>query len=487
MEMSDRRGAPDPALLEALVQVPSEAWASWLHLATRGGVTSARPELVALMPIPGTHGHAAITILATHAGGLSRLHQLALRRWAGAPPDGSQILFTQTTPAGRAGWALTSAWDDPVARAWLWEALSAGATLRADGWEWEGMPEHAAAGRASPFITSAHPVTHPAHDVIAYPPPAFATAYRELTPGQHIELEVLRHLERSGVDTLAPALLGYATVRGPAMMSYGAAVLQAWVPDADPAEQVVADRLFRALQDADPSLQVAAIEDLRTIGVTTRALHAALGWPFGDSMLEPAKPATAAQVEVWSARARTALTNAWIAAPAATTHVPSLTETLTAVGERLDRIIPSAASAAGVAQRIHGNLTLASFQMVPDGPMRVCGFSGDPLLPPNERRAPQSPWRDVARLMHAITELSARVIARAGGDAPTTEIGWLWEREARKALLDGYGSGGGALHALTSLFEVEFACATLIAGAAADDASQIRTAVHALDRLARSA
>jgi predicted trehalose synthase len=482
--MADSRRGPDPAFLEAIALVPSEAWVRWLHLAAHGGVRAQRPELQALLAIPGTHGNAAIAILSTRVRDVTRLHQLAVRRWPGAAPEGSEVLHAQLTPAGRPAWALTSAWADPVARGWLWEALSAGASLRADGWTWEATAERASAGRIAPYITSAHPAAHPAHDLVLFPPPGFVIMYRELTPGGHIELDVLRHLEESATTALTPSLLGHATLRAPDGVVAGAAVLQAADTDAVNASDLLAERLGRALTEVDPSLQAGALEQVRSIGVATRTLHAALGWPFGHAQPPQATPATAADVDRWTAGARAALTDAYLAANTASVIEPEIATLLHDVGEKLDRFIPSAASAPGVSQRIHGALTLDNVLLRPDGTVHMLGFSGDPWLPPEARRQPQSPWRDVARLLYSLTLLRMRVLTESGGDAASAEIGTLWEREARKALLDGYGSGGGALHALTSVFEVELACATLARAADAADVDGVRAAATAMRRLA---
>jgi predicted trehalose synthase len=123
--------------------------------------------------------------------------------------------------------------------------------------------------------------------------------------------------------------------------------------------------------------------------------------------------------------------------------------------------------------------------MSPPRRLSVVEFDGDPTLPDGERVMPQSPWRDVARLLVSIAESAAQAAVDAGGDEKALEIAWLWEREARKAYLEGYGSGGGALHALLAIFELEFAARLLTDGAGEPGPATV-VAAHTLERLSRS-
>ncbi|MBC7842119.1 MAG: hypothetical protein H7099_07395 [Gemmatimonadaceae bacterium] len=122
--------------------------------------------------------------------------------------------------------------------------------------------------------------------------------------------------------------------------------------------------------------------------------------------------------------------------------------------------------------------------MAPPRKLSVVEFDGDPLLPDLERVAPQSPWRDVARVLVSIAQVAAEAAHVAGGDEKAFEIAWLWEREARKACLEGYGTSGGALHALLAMFEMEFT-ARLLLDALATGGSTV-VASHTLQRLTRT-
>jgi predicted trehalose synthase len=124
--------------------------------------------------------------------------------------------------------------------------------------------------------------------------------------------------------------------------------------------------------------------------------------------------------------------------------------------------------------------------MSPPRQLSVVEFDGDGALSDADRVAPQSPWRDVARLLVSITESAAEAALLAGGDAHAFEIAWLWEREARKGCLEGYGSGGGALHALLAIFEMETAARLLLGALAATDSTSLVVPAHTLQRLSRT-
>ena len=249
---------------------------------------------------------------------------------------------------------------------------------------------------------------------------------------------------------------------------------------------VIVGRLRRAL-DGDPSLQAVALDDVRAVGVVTRELHAALGRPFQHGVLAGAEPASSSDVDAWVARAWNALSEATRRAAFGIAGAPDpmLAAALPLLPGRLQQFAAAAESAPGIIHRIHGSLRLDAILITPPRHLSIVEFDGDLGLPDAERVAPQSPLRDVARVLVSIAEAAAEAARLAGGDDKALEIAWLWEREARKAYLEGYGTGGGALHALLAIFEMEFA-ARLLRDAADDEIDGPRVASHTLQRLSRT-
>lgn len=483
--VTDGAHALDPRFLAALATVPTSSWDRWFHerpASVAAGVPW-EPTLVAAFALPASAGQAAICIFETRSGpGTGALHQAVLRRWSGRSPQDAQILYQEVDAEGTVVWTLASAWADPYLRGWLREALSAGASLRAEGWEWLATPERPAASRSTDG--SSRQLEGRRHDVVLLPPGAVAIAYRHMTHGGQPELDLLRHLERVPGIRVAPTLLGSAIVRAPNGERTASAVLEDIEADAATVRSVLVGRLQRAL-DGDPSLQAVALDDVRAVGIITRELHAALGRPFEQGVLAGAQAAALADVETWVARAWTALSQATLAAQASTrAEATRLLPALSMLPGKLQQFAAAAERAPGLVHRTHGNLRLDTILMAPPRVLSVVEFDGDALLPDAERIAPQSPWRDVARLLVSLAEAAAAAATLVGGDEKAFEIAWLWEREARKAYLEGYGTGGGALHALLAIFELEFASQYLTDALASGGDTAV--AAHTLQRLSRT-
>jgi predicted trehalose synthase len=477
----------DPRFLAAIADVPASAWSLWFgrtEAVAQTAPASVPSGMVAAFALPASAGLAAICIFETRTGSDVILSQAALRRWNGAAPAGAQILFQHTDGSGNALWTLASAWADANLCRWLREALSAGASMRANGWEWLAAPERPAV--SSGTDGSSRQLPERRHDVVLLPPGAVAIVYRELTRGGQPELELLRHLERVPGIRLAPSLLGAAVVLDPEGRRSASAMLEDIDPAAATVRSVLVSRLRRAL-DGDPSLQAVALDDVRAVGGIARELHAALGRPFDMGVLRGAAPATEHDVEIWVARTWGVLTAATRAVR--TSHradAARLAPALEVLPGRLQQFAAAAKRAPGLAHRTHGNLRLDTVLIAPPRRLSVVEFDGDASLSDADRVAPQSPWRDVARLLVSLTDAAAEAATLVGGDTKAFEIAWLWEREARKACLEGYGTGGGALHALLAIFEMESAARHLLTALAAGPHASLAVSSHTLQRLTRT-
>jgi maltose alpha-D-glucosyltransferase / alpha-amylase len=476
--MMDERLPLDPRFLSSLAAVPTDAWAGWFG---EGRATGPAPRLVVAFALPATAGLAALCVLESgDAETMGSLYQTALRRWNGAAPADAQVLHVETDGRGGVAWTLASAWADPFLRNWLRDALATGGSLRAMGWEWQVTPERsisaAADGGESRLLAGRR------HDVVLFPPGAVGIVYRRLTRGAQPEFDLLRHLERVSGRRVAPALLASAVLRAPDGQRTASAILEELDPAASTVRSVIVNRLRRALE-GDPSLQAVALDDVRAVGVKTCELHADLGRPFDHGVLRGAVPATVADVDAWVARTWTVLDAALRALR--DSDEASVAPMLSTLPGKLQQFAAAAEGAPGLAHRIHGSLGLDNILIAPPRQLSVVEFDGDPALPEAERHAAQSPWRDVAHLLVSIAEAAAEAATLAGGDAKALEIAWLWEREARKACLEGYGSGAGAMHALLAIFEMEYASRQLLA-ALTGGRGDIRVPVHTLTRLTRT-
>ncbi|HYW49245.1 MAG TPA: hypothetical protein VE861_01495 [Gemmatimonadaceae bacterium] len=483
--MSEAATGLEPSFLAALAAVPAAAWSQWFgdRPYTSASSPPSTRTLVATFSLPPAKGHAALCVFETTAGpDAGLLHQAALRRWTGEAPGDAQVLHRERGADGSVQWTLSAAWSDPELREWLREALSAGAALRSEGWEWMATAERPAVSRVT--TGESRQITDRRHDVFLFEPGAIGIVYRRLTRAASPELDLLRHLERVPVTRMSPRVLGSAIIRAPNGQRTGSATLEDFAPEAATVRSVLVNRLRRSLE-GDPSLQAAALDDVRAVGIVTRELHAALGRPFDQGVLAGAIPAAVSDVDAWVARAWAALTMAATAHRTAASGDAVLTAPLQLLPGKLQQFAAAAERAPGLIHRIHGNLKLDTVLIAPPRRLTVVEFDGEGLLSDRERLSPQSPLRDVARLLVSIAEAAAESAHEVGGDEEALEIAWLWEREARKAYLEGYGTGGGALHALLAIFELEFA-AQLLADALTSGNDDVHVASHILQRLSRT-
>lgn len=475
-----------PQFLAAIASVPAPAWAGWFSEPTGDTQpgTNRRDSLVAAFPLPGSEGQAAICVFDDRSGpGAGTLSQAVLKWWPAEPPPEAYLLHQEVDEGGVRTWALASAWDDPRLRSWLLKALSAGASLRSDGWEWLASPE-----RPGVRLDSDRASEHregPRHDSILLPPGAVAVVYRRLTGGGQPELDLLRHLGRVPGVRLAPTVLGAAIIRSPSGERSASAVLEDHDPAAANVRSVIFDRLASAIA-GDQARMTTALDDVRAVGTITRELHAALGRPFEHGVLDGAVAATPADIDVWVARSRNAMARATVAHLATSMGEPSaLSSALELLPGKLQEFAVTAANSPGLLHRIHGNLQLNTMRMAAPRQLSIVEFDGDALLADRERMEPQSPWRDVARLLISLAEVAADAAQQAGSHPEAIEIARIWEREARQACLEGYGSGGGALHALLAIFELELASLQLIS-ALGGGYGNLAVASYSLQRLSRT-
>jgi trehalose synthase-fused probable maltokinase len=264
--------------------------------------------------------------------------------------------------------------------------------------------------------------------------------YRLLEPGENPDLELSAFLTDAGF-TDTPAVAGGMTWQpDDGEPAAAAAMLQEFVPSTGDAWAAMLDSLR-----TDPS---AAIEIAARVGDVTARMHAALVSRPSDPF--PSRPATVAETAAWRASAQRQLAQAVTAVSGdANARLVELAPRITA------RFADSFGTATGEARvsRIHGDFHLGQLLARPDGGFSVIDFEGEPARPLAERRAPNSPLRDVAGMLRSL-DYAARTSqrGRSGLDADA------WLRDARAAFRDGYGRIEPADEPLLDAFELEKAC-----------------------------
>ncbi len=244
--------------------------------------------------------------------------------------------------------------------------------------------------------------------------------YRRLVPGINPEVELGRARTAELPEHVAAGrgALHWAPGDAPPV---ALAVVQEFVDDADEGWEWAAARAARG--DA---------RFARALGEVGRRLHEALARAF------PARESTGDDRRAWRLAAEAQLDEA----------LRLVDDELTGAAPRLREELARLDDGPAVAlTRIHGDLHVGQFLHAP-GRTVVVDFEGQPTRTPEERRALDTPLRDLASLVRSIDHCGRYVLERLGGDEGVVDA---WMREARDGLLAGYGP-----HDATLLRALEF-------------------------------
>ena len=246
--------------------------------------------------------------------------------------------------------------------------------------------------------------------------------FRKVAPGVHPDLEVTRFLtiERRFLHT--PALLGsihFIDAQGP----WASGMLQELVPGA-------VDAWSHALECARPWFMSGAPDDAipfageaERLGAITREMHDALASGDPGSPFER-RDADARDLE------------AWASAAVATMRRTMKSSRREAEAEAMETAIRATVKGierdAGAKIRVHGDYHLGQVLRSVTNAFLIVDFEGEPARPLAERRAPQSPLRDVAGMLRSFGYAAATL----GKDRPERQE--RWEQALRDAFLRGY-------------------------------------------------
>lgn len=269
---------------------------------------------------------------------------------------------------------------------------------------------------------------------------AILKLFRKLEPGIHPDVEVTRFLTIDRQFVHVPVLLGTVAFED----SHGttiAGMLQELVPGA-------VDAWSYALQMAGAFDDTAQFEvDAEQLGTVTRALHETLASGDRGSDFEHRKVSDD-DLRTWTRqtndmidRATTSLRRA-ISAGSVPARSVEQAKAVAEGGERVaSRVLQGAQEIGadrGAKTRTHGDYHLGQVLRSARGQFLVIDFEGEPARPLSERRAHQSPLRDVAGMLRSFAYAAAVSAADAGGGADARERARTWEEQARDAFLRGY-------------------------------------------------
>jgi trehalose synthase-fused probable maltokinase len=350
---------------------------------------------------------------------------------------------------------LFDAIDDPAFRARIARALSEGEHFAGDG---ASLVSEKIA-RSGPRLSGASHVIggEQSNSSIIFGESAIFKLFRRLEGGESPDVEIARYLTAHTSFRNTPEL--YAVL----MVDHGgertvAGMLSRLVAGATDGWAHALARA-RAYTHSDRDAKHDPFErEAQRLGEVTAELHRALASPTDDPAFAP-REATAADVARWAGGARRSIEQGFALLDRLAPDLDPRSGSLaTAVAGRkndafakLDAIVTSlgGAAAAGTLSRHHGDYHLGQVLRT-DHDWMIIDFEGEPARPLAERRALNSPARDVAGMLRSFAYAAATA---ASHDDSDRERAMQWEAMTRAAFLRGYGDTSAP--ALVELFELE--------------------------------
>jgi maltose alpha-D-glucosyltransferase/alpha-amylase len=309
--------------------------------------------------------------------------------------------------------------------------------------------------------------------------------------GINPDFEMLRFLTNRPGFTHVPRLAGWAEYAGPGETAT-VALLQEFVGNTgDGWTHTLSGlgNLCEKLEGADgaaavepmaveprvAALGVDLLADIHELGAVTGRLHAALASDADLPAFRP-EPITGEDVRRWRGNIVQDLERLTVeigAVSARNTDARAAQALLLDARARIERVDDLFPLADGTVYKIrcHGDYHLGQVLKTAES-FVVIDFEGEPARPLEERRAKQSPLRDVAGMLRSFdyavhAALAARPEAERARLRPALEA---WERQAVRAFLGGYGLAAGksrerllpqsaeAARRACAAFELEKAC-----------------------------
>jgi maltokinase len=342
-------------------------------------------------------------------------------------------------PQDRIGHAFIGEWDDQL----HYDAVHDREAMQ--GW----LEAFAAATPASPHgsfhRTADHDLDLESHSTLfsgeqsnsslAFGEDSLMKLFRRVTPGRNPDVEILEALTRAG-STHVAALYGYVEADDLQL-----AMLQQFLRTASDGWDLALVSARNLFAEGDLHADEVGGDfagEAHRLGTAIAEVHQSLAEAFPTRQLDLAGTAHTMRDRL----------------SAALDVVPELAEHRTALVERFEAIADLDSAASQQAQRIHGDLHLGQTLRTSLG-WKLVDFEGEPAKDLDERRLPDSPWRDVAGMLLSF-DYAARSVARdlaatdPRHDPEAAQIAYRaeeWVQRNTSAFLDGYVRQRGALTA----------------------------------------
>ena len=264
--------------------------------------------------------------------------------------------------------------------------------------------------------------------------------YRRLQPGLNPDLEMTAFLSEEAEFPAVPRLCGYAEVVTQRGDPTTIAMLEEFVADGADAFESIAGMLVAWLTSPGEVSLEYATEIVADLGTLTAGLHAAVQDAHGIREMAP-REATRDEVREWAVAAHRHL---GAALDVATGEAAALLRELASRIAESISVIDALPTAPEVI-RAHGDYHLGQVLIAQDG-FRIVDFEGEPLSPPEARRAHRPALRDVASMLRSLDHVarSASRRAEAANGGPLTHVGLDldgWITRGRERFLESYRAG----------------------------------------------
>ncbi len=256
---------------------------------------------------------------------------------------------------------------------------------------------------------------------VAFGDDSLMKVFRKVTPGRNPDIEVHRALTSSGSSHVA-ALYGWIEHD-----EFDLAMIQQFLRTAADGWDLALASARNLFAEADLHAEEVGGDfagEAHRLGVAVSEVHAVMREQFGTSRLDGAARAEAMRRQLVSSAA----------------VVPALGQYSAA----LQAVYARMADLGGDAQRVHGDLHLGQTLRTSLG-WKLVDFEGEPAKPLEERRLPDSPWRDVAGVLRSFDYAAQSVVKDLhGAEEPGSQVTYRaqeWVARNREAFLAGYAQG----------------------------------------------